>query len=182
MANKPFNVYFGERIAASGAPPVGGYDYLVDNDGVVEKTVFGDVAGFAGFQDDSIITTIPAVSTWVPIANTLLERVITPNLVFAANAFTYVGNDTIAPTRIFASMSCKKAPISSSSMVFRITVAINGTEVLDYMSVDVNDVERSYVSTTWFQTLQQNDVITMLVQNVSGDHDLILIDGQLSVG
>ena len=180
MANKPFNVYFDERIAASGSPPVGGYDYLVDNDGVIEKTVFGDVAGFAGFQDDATVTPIAAPDTWTPISNTLVERVVTPNLVFAANAFTYVGNDTVAPTRIYAAMSCKKT--QSSSMVYLITVAINGTPQVDNMSVDVNDVERSYVSTTWFQTLQQGDLITMLVKNIGGDHDLILVDGQLSVG
>ena len=68
MANKPFNIYFGERIAATGAPPVGGYQYLVDNDTVIEKTVFGDMAGFAGFQDDSIVTPIVTIDTWSRIA------------------------------------------------------------------------------------------------------------------
>ena len=178
--NKPFNQYFFERIPAAGAPPVGGYQYLVDNDGVIEKTVFGDVAGFAGFQDDVIVTPIAAADTWTAISNTLLLRVITPNLVFASNAFTYVGNDTVAPTRIFASMSCIKD--QATQMTYNITVAINGTEVVDHMSVGVVDTQRSYVSTTWFQTLQQGDIITMLIKNISGDHDLILTDGQLSVG
>ena len=180
MANKTFAQYMQDRIAASGAPPVGGYEYIVLNETVVESTVFGDLAGFAGFQDDAVVTPIATVDTWTPIANTLIERVITPNLVFAANAFTYVGNDTIAPTRIFASMSCIKD--QASSMVYNVTVAINGTPVVDHMSVSVNDTERSYLSTTWFQTLQQGDLITMLIKNISGDHDLILVDGQLSVG
>ena len=180
MANKPFATYFGERLEATGSPPPAGYFYLVDNDGVIEKTVFGLISGFAGFQDDTVVTSIATVDTYTPISNTLIERVITPSLVFAANAFTYVGNDTIAPTRIFASMSCKKD--QATAMTYKITIGINGTPQVDHMTQLVDDVGVSYLSTTWFHTLQQGDVITMLIANISGDHDLILTDGQLSIG
>jgi hypothetical protein len=180
MANKPFNVYYGERLLATGAPPPAGYKYLVDNDGVIEYTVFGQVSGFAGFQDDVIVTPIAAADTWTPIANTLLLRVTTPSLVFAANEFTYVGDDTISPTRIFASMSCKKD--QATPMTYKITVSINGAPQVDHMTTFVDETGVQYVSTTWFQTLQQGDTIGFLIANISGDHDLILTDGQLSIG
>ena len=180
MANKTFATYFGERIEVSGAPPPAGDYYLVDRDGVVGKTTFGLTGGFAQFSDDSTVTTIATVDTWTAIANTLTEEVITPNLVFAANAFTYVGANSIAPTQIRAAMSCKKT--EAVQMDYKIGIAVNGTPVLGSMAVGVIDTENSYVSTVWYQTLQQNDVITMIVKNIGGDHDLILTDGQLSIG
>jgi hypothetical protein len=180
MPNKPFNIYYGERLAFSGSPPPAGLQYLVDNDGVVQRTVFGAVSGFAGFQDDSIVTPIVTVDTWTPIANTLILRVTTPSLVFATNTFTYVGENTISPTRIFASMSCRKT--EADEMTYKITVAINGTPQVDHMTLAVDDSGVKYVSTTWFQTLQQGDEITFLIANISGDHDLLLTDGQLSIG
>jgi hypothetical protein len=180
MANKPFNIYFGERIDFAGAPPPAGLQYLVDNDGVVQKTTFGSTGGFAAAVDDSDVTTISAAATWTPIANTLFEEVITPNLVFAANAFTYVGENSIAPVQIRAAMSCIKD--QAAIMTYKVGIAINGTPVVASASVGVIDTQRSFVSTVFYVALQQNDVVTMVVENISGDHDLILTDAQLSIG
>jgi hypothetical protein len=182
MANKPFNIYFGERIDFAGSPPPAGLQYLVLNDDVVQKTTFGLTGGFASVVDDSVVTTIVTADTWTVIANTLNEEVITPNLVFAANAFTYVGENSIAPVQIRAAMSCKKTePVE---MAYKIALAINGapTGVIASTSVGVVDTQRSFVSTVFYVALQQNDVVTMVVKNISGDHDLIITDAQLSIG
>jgi hypothetical protein len=180
MANKPFNTYFGERIEATGAPPPAGWFYLVDNDGVVQKTTFGLTGGFASAVDDNDVTTIAAADTWTAIANTLTEEVITPNLVFAANAFTYVGENSIAPTQIRAAMSCIKD--FPDVMAYKIGIAVNGTPVIASLSVGVDDAQRSFVSTVYYVALQQSDVVTGIIKNISGDHDLIITDAQLSIG
>ena len=180
MANKPFNTYYDERIEVSGAPPPQGFFYLIDNNGTVQKTTFGLTGGFAEFADDSIVTTIATVDTWTAIANTLILRELTPNVVFAANAFTYVGSNSIAPIPIRACMSCKKTgPID---MDYKIGIAINGTPVNASMSVGAIDTTTSFVSTVWYVALQQNDVITMMIKNIGGSDDLILTNGQLSIG
>jgi hypothetical protein len=180
MANKPFNVYYNERIPVSGAPPPGGDIYLTNRDSVIGSTTFGSTGGLAYFVDDSTVTTIAASATWTPIANTLVEEVITPNLVFAANAFTYVGENSIAPVQIRAAMSCIKD--QPAIMTYKVGIAINGTPVIASASVGVIDTQRSFVSTVFYVALQQNDVVTMVVENISGDHDLIITDAQLSIG
>ena len=180
MANKPFNVYFDERIEVAGSPPPQGFFYLVENNGVVEKTTFGLTGGFAEYQDDSVVTPITTVDTYVDVANTLILRELTPNMVFANNTFTYVGDNSIAAMPIRACISCIK--YQADLMTYKLTIAINGAPVSASMSVGVTDVERSFVSTVWYVALQQNDTIKMMIKNISGDHDLICTDGQLSVG
>jgi hypothetical protein len=180
MANKPFNTYFDERITVTGAPPPAGDFYLVDRDGVVGKTTFGLTGGFAQGTDDATVTTIATVDTWTPPANTMTEEVITPNLVFAANAFTYVGESSIAPVQIRAAMSCIKT--QADVMAYKIGIALNGTPVIASTSVGVDFVQRSFVSTVYYIALQQSDIVTMVVKNIGGDHDLIITDLQLSIG
>ena len=180
MANKPFNTYFGERIDFAGAPPPAGLQYLVDNDGVIQKTTFGLTGGFASVVDDSVVTTIVTVDTWTAIANTMNEEAITPNLVFAANAFTYVGENSIAPVQIRACFSGIKT--GGASMEFKVGIAINGTPVIASTSVGVDALKRSFVSTVYYVALQQNDIVTMVIKNISGNDDIILSDLQLSIG
>ena len=180
MANKPFNTYFGERIEVSGAPPPAGDFYLVDRDGVVGKTTFGLTGGFAEFTDDAAPTVITTVDTWTPLNDVLVVGEITPNLVFANNTFTYVGADSIAPIPIRAAISCIKT--QPGEMTYKVGIAINGNPVAPSMSVGVTDAQRSFVSTVWYSALLQNYTITMMIKNISGDHDLIVTDGQLSVG
>jgi hypothetical protein len=180
MANKPFNVYYDERVPVSGAPPPGGDIYLTNRDSVIGSTTFGSTGGFAAAVDDSDVTTITAPDTWTAPANTMTEEVITPNLVFAANAFTYVGADSIAPVQIRAAMSCIKN--LAGTMAYKIGIAINGTPVIASTSVGVDDVQRSFVSTVYYIALQQSDIVTMVVKNIGGDHDLIITDLQLSIG
>jgi hypothetical protein len=180
MANKPFSTYYGERILVTGAPPPEGDAYLVLRSGVVGYTTFGLTGGFAQGSDDSTVTTITTVDTWTDIANTLTEEVITPNLVFAANAFTYVGESSIAPTQVRFCFSGIKT--GGASMVFKAGIAINGTPVIASTSVDIDAVSRSFVSTVYYLALQQSDVVTGVIKNIGGSDDIILTDVQLSIG
>ena len=180
MANKTFETYFGERIEFVGSPPVQGLFYLVDNDSTIQKTTFGLTGGFAQGSDDATVTTIATVDTWTDISNTLTQEVITPNLVFAANEFTYVGENSIAPVQCRASMSFLKT--GGIAMVYKICIAVNGTPVISSTSVSADGVDRSYVSVVWYEALQQNDTVKMMVKNVSGSDDLQIVDAQLSIG
>lgn len=180
MGNRPFNQYYDERIEASGSPPPEGDFYLIERTGVVNKTTFGLTGALASFEDDSTVTTIATVDTWTDIANTLIEEVTTPTVVFAANQFTYVAANSIAPIAIRAAISCMKT--EASAMDYKLVITINGTPVISSMSVSVDDTGRSFLSATWYRALQQNDIISLQVKNIGGNHDLMITDCQLSVG
>ena len=180
MANKTFETYFDERIELTGNPPPEGDFYLVERSGVVYKTTFGGTVGLAAGVDDSDVTTIAGVNTWTAPANTLVLEAATPTLVFADNTFTYAGFSQSVPTPITASTSLKKT--QSASMVYKLGISINGTVVRAHTGVSVIDTEESFVSTRWVAALNPGDTIEMVIENISGDHDIILIDPQLSIG
>jgi len=176
----PFETYFDNRIVASGSPPPEGDFYLIYRSGVVYKTSFGSTAGQAYFTDSSDVTTITGVDTWTPPANTLVQVAITPTLTFAANAFTYVGADQISPTRVFASISGRMPdPVS---VAVSVGIAINGTPVTPDQTTTFDDTTLSHVASSFYPVLSSGDVITMVIKNRNTTDDIILQDGQLSIG
>jgi hypothetical protein len=180
MGNKPFETYFDERIVLTGAPPPEGDQYLVYRSGVVYKTSFGQTRGFSQFVDDATVTTITTLDTWTDIANTLTNEAITPTLTFAANEFTYAGIDQLAPTAIRAAASIiKPAP---GVAAYSLGIAINGTPVLAYSTVNALDTGIVFLATEWQVALSAGDTIKMMIKNRNNTDDIILQDAQLSVG
>jgi len=176
----PFETYFDGRIIATGDPPPEGDYYLLLRGGVVYKTSFGSTAGFADFTDDTTPTTIAATNTWTDINNQFVDRAVTPTLVFENNGFTYVGASQNSPTRIRAAMSATKP--DPGSVPYSLGIAINGTPVISYVTVEVTDGIYAFAATEYYHAMQSGDVITVIVQNRFNTDDITLQDGQLSIG
>jgi hypothetical protein len=178
---RAFNVYFANRGALPGEVPVDGDEQLILRGGTVYRAGAAAAYANAAMNANAVATTITTVNVWEVIGGVLVQGLTSPTFTFAANEFTYIGINHIAPASIRASMSIIAAAVVAG-LAYEVGVFVNGIQVGPSMSVNATSTEVGFVLIEAAHALQTNDVIDMRVRNIKDDTDATLIDAQLIIG
>ena len=177
---RAFNVYFGNRGALPGEVPVDGDEQLILRGGTVYRASAAAAYANAGMNANAVETTITTVNVWESIGGVLVAGLTAPTFIFAANQFTYIGVNHIAPASIRASMSAIAAD-AVAGLTYEVGVFVNGIQVGLSMSVNATSTEVGFVLVEAAHPLQTNDIIDMRVRNIKDATNVTLIDAQLVI-
>ena len=177
---RAFNLYFANRGLLPGEVPVDGDEQLILRGGTVYRASAAAAYAYASMNANAVSTPITTVNVWESFGGVLTEGLTAPNFNFAANQFTYIGVNHIAPADIRARMSIIAAD-AVAGLIYEVGIFVNGVQVGTGMTVNATSTEVGFVQTESPHALQTNDIIDMRVRNIKDDTDVTLLDAQLVI-
>jgi hypothetical protein len=154
-------------------------ELLVLRGGIVHRSNALKIQGAAGMTDNAVDTVINLLDDWELVGGTMLEVFSTPELSFAANAFTFNGSNQLAYSIIAASATINKP--ANGLVEAQIGIFINGVMSGIGFSGTVNDGEPAYMEAKTGYQLQAGDIIDLRVRNRTSDQDLTIVHAGLDI-
>ena len=179
MATKTFEDYFASKGALPGGTPIESDTLLVLRSGTVFQGAIAPYA-LAYMADNALTTTIVTVDVWAAINGTLEEGDHSTSFTFAANQYTYVGDNQLGPINIQGSISVSKT--GNGYKDYEVGVFVNNVLVGKSMVGSSESDALVFVATNITHTLQTNDVVDVRVRCRTDDTDCIVSAAQLKIG
>ena len=180
MATKTFEAYFTSKGALPSEKLIEGDAALVLRAGTVFKGSVKPDTAYASMLDNALTTTIATVDVWVPINGTLAEGDHSTAFTFAANQYTFVGDNQLEYSPISGSISVAKT--GNGYVTYEVGVFVNNVQVGTGMSASSEQDAIVFIQTTGTHILQTGDVIDVQIRCRTDNTDCIVSAAQLNIG